>query len=146
MVAVPAAILLTPEVAKAEVSIGPHGGIEFRGGAHLALGGELRLGLTKIGSSADLTFRPAIDVYLGRGTFWQLSGDFLFDFLVSPTVQPYVGLGPALVGGGDAYFGVNLVFGAKFNNTSTVQPFVELRPTFGDASPVCLLGGVMFRL
>ena len=141
--ALPAALFLCPQMAHAEALIGPRAGLEFNSSSFV-LGGEFRYTLTNLGGSAKLVIRPGFDLFFNHGTSWELSGDLLFAFPVTPNVEPYVGPGIGVFDGGHA--GLNIPIGVKFMNTNWVQPFVELRPTVGNGSIVCLLGGVAFRL
>jgi hypothetical protein len=139
----------------APVVLGPRLSLDLEDETELALGVEARFAVAPIGTAMTLQLRPSFDYYFyDYVRAFSLNLDALFAIDVgSPTVEPYVGFGLAFFfwdpegpadGGSDV--GLNLVVGARFLPYGRVQPFVELRPTFGDFDPVLLTGGVLFQL
>jgi len=88
------------------------------------------------------------------GTFWELTGNGVYDISNSGSASPYVGAGVTFARGsadnctGDfcsnSEVGLNLLGGARFKPTGNVQPFVEARFQIRDGSQFVLSGGVYF--
>ncbi len=88
-------------------------------------------------------------------TFWEITGNGVYDISSSGSASPYVGAGLTFARGGtssnlcttncsNSEVGLNLLGGARFQPTGNVQPFVEARFQIRDGSQFVISGGVYF--
>ena len=152
-------LLLGPRVAEAQSArsaIGPHVGTNLDAPRNndLFLGATAHLNV----ASLPVILNPAIDFYLGDGTFVELDANALLTFGVdNESFTPYGGGGVALgyytfeddledVDEGDTALGFNVIAGA-FVDLVALRPFGEARITVGDVTggtAISLKGGLMF--
>lgn len=146
MVAVAAGALClgAPGQAEAQVHLGPQVSLSDEVG----IGGRALFNLSDMeGWEVAATF----DVF-PDGDYWELNGNFHYNFAIegAPGLYPYVGPGLNIgrsYGGADATEpGLNVVAGTKFQAAERFTPFAELRLTLEGLreDAVVLTGGLLF--
>ena len=145
------ALVFSPARASAEVSIGPHLGINFDWDEPV-IGGEVRADLAQLSPSVQLQIDPTLSLaFPGDGTIFDLSVNLPFQFTINDSVlRPYVAPGLAFLHwsghrGSDSNLFLNLIGGLLFD-LGSVDPFVQLKVMIPHGSLVELLGGVLFRV
>jgi hypothetical protein len=141
-------LLSAPTGAHAQVSIGPHGGINLDGGS-IHVGGDVIVQLSQLSETVSLGVWPSYaHVFIDGGHDVELLGvDFPFmvrlqDSIVVPFGAP--GLGLAIYG--DTSLKVNLIGGVFIEAGGGVRPFADLALRLVDGTYVDLLFGVVFEL
>lgn len=151
-------LFLGPAPAQAQdgrSAIGPHVGYNLDAPRdNLFIGTMAHLNVESI----PLILNPAIDFYLGDGTFAELDANALFPFGVdNATFTPYAGGGLALgyytfedeaevIDESNTSIGFNAVAGV-FADVASLRPFGEARVTIGDVNggtSISLRGGLLF--
>lgn len=143
--------LAAPDAARAQATVGPvvgvHEDADFGVGAYLGL---------PVPSLADgLSINPSFTYFFPGGSreYWELNGDFVYDFRVSrdAPVFPFAlaGLNIATASGGgrggDTDLGLNLGGGVTFN-TRSARPFVGGRFEIGGGEGFVVFAGVGFAV
>jgi hypothetical protein len=146
-------LVLAPTAARAEVSVGPHAGLNFDW-EEPVIGAEARLDLSELTPTVVLQLDPAFTLaFLGGGVAMDIGVNLPFMFVIRDSiVRPYSGPGLSVVhftggSGGtsitDVYF--NLL-GGMLLDFDGVDPFAQLKVMVPHGSMVELMVGVLFRL
>ncbi|MDX9723433.1 MAG: hypothetical protein RBU37_21980 [Myxococcota bacterium] len=150
------AFVSAPDEASAQFRIGPHIGYNFDG-ERLFAGADAWIGITSLAPTIELHGNVGASYYFVEDvTFFRFDVNlpFLFD-VGTPIVKPYVAPGLALayvsvdtpLGDiSDTDVAANVIGGGLFLPDEMINPFAQLRISFGDWDDTFeLMGGAMFK-
>ena len=141
-------LLLAPASAHAQVSIGPHAGLNLDVGS-VHVGGDVIVQLSQLSETVSVGVWPSYaHVFIDGGHDVELFGvDFPFMFqLQDSIIVPFAAPGLGLAVYGDTSLKVNLIGGVFIEAGGGVRPFADLALRLVDGTYVDLLFGVVFEL
>ncbi len=149
-----AALCLAPAVAAAQGPPRLGGQVSFAQDVNAGLGMRLELPMSR-SLSPDLRADFAFDYFFPDSpvNYWELNTNLAWGFHFSGSrVSPYVGAGldiartsfTGVPRSGVTDVGMNLLAGLKFYTTSSLTPYLELRPELGGGNRLVLTTGVIF--
>jgi hypothetical protein len=141
-------LLLLPAVGRAQVSIGPHAGLNLDAGS-VHLGADVIVEISQLSETVTLGVWPSYaHVFIDGGHDVELFGvDFPFMFEIDDSiVTPFAAPGLGLAFYGDTSLKVNLIGGLFLEAGGGVRPFTELAIRLVNGTYVDLLFGVVFEL
>jgi hypothetical protein len=141
-------VLLLPAAVRAQVSIGPHAGVNLDVGS-VHLGADVIVEISQLSETVTLGVWPSYaHVFIDGGHDVELFGvDFPFMFAIDDSIiTPFAAPGLGLAFYGDTSLKVNLIGGLFLEAGGGVRPFTELAIRLVDGTFVDLLVGVVFEL
>ncbi|MGH7726982.1 MAG: outer membrane protein [Candidatus Eiseniibacteriota bacterium] len=93
---------------------------------------------------------PSVDFGFGDITTFTINGDAKYMFMAGQDTRPYIGAGLTYAsydveGGSADEFGLTILGGVQFKDTSSKPLFLEGRLGLGDLPEFRILGGITFR-